>query len=169
VAADQRLQAIGHALEGHVLHRDARLGRELLDDPVRAGAHAGRAVGEPAGVGLAPGHQLLDVADRRLGPDHQPEGVAGQAGDPGEVLQRVELHLLHVRHPEHALRQLGERVPVRLGVHQLDRTERAGRAGPVLDQHVLAQRLAGALGEGAHHDVGRATMSVVPPAVQGQI
>ena len=156
VAAQDGLHVVGIALERHGCELDAGTLRKLFHGQVRAGAVAGVAVGELLRVGLGVGHQVGNGLDGRIHRHHKAEGVAGEAGDPGEILQRVELHLLHVRDTEHAVRQLAQRVAVRLGVDQLIGAEGTARAGFVVHDDLHAQGLGGALRDRADHRVGAA-------------
>jgi hypothetical protein len=111
---------------------------------------------ELARIVLAIGDEIGDRLDRRIGTHRDAERVAGQARDVREVLQRVELHLLHVRQPLHADGGLRQRVAVGLRRNEFVRPQHAARARLVVDDHLPAEALARALGERAHHRVGGA-------------
>ena len=106
MATQNGLHVVGIALERHVRELDAGALRKFLDRQMRAGAGASGAIGELFGVGLGIGHQVLDAFDRRVGGHHQTKCVAGQAGNPGEIVQRVISCFLHVRNAENAVWQL---------------------------------------------------------------
>ena len=156
VAAQDGLHVVGITLEGYMGKLDTGALREFFHRQMRAGADAGGPIGEFLGVGLGVGHQVLDALDRRVGRYHQAKGVAGQAGDPGEIFQRVVSHLLHVRNAENAVRQLRQGVAVGLGVDHLDGAQHAAGAGFGVDDDGLAQRLAGAFCQRAYDGVGGA-------------
>ena len=157
VAAQQRLHLVGVALERDVVQLDLGHVGHLFDQQVRAGAGAGGAEVDLARL-LARGLDVvLEGLPRRVGAHHEAEGVAGDADDEGEVVDRVPGHLLHVRQPRHAHRVLRQRVAVGLGVQRhVARAGGAAAAGHVLHHHLLAQHLGGDLGQRTVVAVGAA-------------
>ena len=103
---------VGVALERHVVELHLGVGRELFHQQVRRGADAGRAVVDLARVLARRLDVLVEGLVGRIGAHREAEGVARDADDEGEVLERVPLHLLHVRHAQHAHRELGDGVAV---------------------------------------------------------
>src|SRR6185436_6125293 len=103
----------------------------------------------------------------RIGLHHDAEGVAGEADDVGEVVDRVPVDLLHVRHAEGGNGELRDRVAVGPGgLGHGRRAVHAAAAGPVLDHQRLAEGALGDLAELAEIEVGAApaghgTISVI--------
>jgi hypothetical protein len=155
MAAQHRLHTIGAAFKGHMGDVDLGFAGEFGKGQVWRGAIARRPIGELARVGFGKSHQVGNRLDGRVGPYHHTKGVAGQAGDVGEIFERVELHLHHVGQTRDADGDLRKRIAVGLGTHQLVGAEHAAGAGFVFDDHLNAQRLGGALGQSAHHSIRR--------------
>ena len=157
VAAQQRLHQVGVALERDVVELHLGDVGHLLDQQVRAGAGAGGAEVDLAGL-LARGlDELVESLVRRIGLDDETEGVAGDAEDEAEVVDRVPGRLLHVRDAQHAHRELRDGVAVGLGLHRhVARAVGATAAGLVGHDDGLAQVLAGGFGQRAQVAVGRA-------------
>ena len=150
------LHHVSAALEGDVVELDAHALRDVLHRQVRAGQHTRGAVAELARVGLGPGHEIGPGLDGRLGGHHHPEGIAGDAQDVGDVLDRVPADLGGVGQAEHAQRDLRQGVAVRLGLLQGLRRQRAAGAGAVLDHHGLPEQLGRVFRQSAHGQVGGA-------------
>jgi hypothetical protein len=132
---------------------DARLAGEFFYRQVRCGAVAGGAVAEFARIGFGKLDQIGDRFVGRVGLDHDAEGVAGQAGDVGEVAQRVELHFLHVRQACHTDGDLRQGVAVGCRLDQLIGPQHAAGTRLVLDHHLHTQCFAGAFAQRTHDDV----------------
>ena len=102
-------------LNGTCVHLMPLLLGDLLHGDVQAGAGAGRAVVELAGIGLGVGEEFAERLPRRLGFHNDAEGIAGEADDVGEVGRRIERHLGHERIAEDRDRDLRDGVAVGLG------------------------------------------------------
>ena len=143
--------AIRHELEscaGDVLEVDA------ADVLPRAGP--GSALRRLLRVGLEPGDQLFQVPCRQVLACHDDVRVARQARDRLEILQhvvgqRVDRAVDHVRGPVAD----ADGVAVGSGAHGAADPDGAGRAGDVLDDDRLAERLAHRLGERACQRIDR--------------
>ncbi len=144
------------ALEGDLRQLDAGHPGDLLHADMQRGAGARRGIGHLAGVRLGELHHVLPALELRLCAGGHTEGVAREMDDVGEVLGRIPRHVLHQGQAEHGDRNLRDGVPVRLrrGCHGR-RSNRAAAAGLVVDHDRLTQHLRGAVGDGAHRDVGR--------------
>ena len=92
--------------------------------------------------------------ERRIGWHHDAEGIARDVEHVADVLDRIPVDLGGVGQAEHAQRNLRQRVAVGLGCLQRLRGQRATGAGLVLDDHGLAEDLAGVVGQHAHGDIG---------------
>jgi hypothetical protein len=103
-----------------------------------------------------PGDEAGEILDRRLAGHDDAEGIAGDPEDVGEVLDRVPGDAGGVGQAEDAQRDLRQGVAVGAGLLHGLRGQRATGPGPVLDDHLLAQQLARALGQRAHGQVGGA-------------
>jgi hypothetical protein len=157
VASHERDGAVGVALERHVQQLHAGLGGDLLHGEVERCAGTRRGVGKLARVRLGVLDEVLESLELRVGADHHAERVAREADDVGEVVDRVPVHLLHVRLAEGGDGELRDGVPVRLrGPRHGDRSVVAAAAGAVLDHQRLAQVLGGDLAQPAEIDVGAA-------------
>jgi hypothetical protein len=123
----------------------------------RAGAGAGRAIVDLAGIGLGVGEELLERLPRRISSHHDTERVTTDADDVGEIRARIESRLGHEGKAEDGDRDLCDRVAIGLcGRGHLARGERARAARPVLDDDRLPEMLFGRGRERAHADVGGA-------------
>ena len=153
LAGEQRLGPLGRTLVGHM--REFRAGRLLdLDHGELAGA------ADPAGgvvvlVGLLLRRvdQLFQRLPRRIGAHDDADRVARQADDVGEVPYRIPVGRLVVRIAQAVDAHAGELVPVRPGVQQQGRRQRAGSAWPRIDQDRLAEPGAGRLAHQPDMDV----------------
>jgi hypothetical protein len=158
VTAEQRVHHLGVALERDVGPFDALPFGDLLHRDVQAGAGAGRAIVDLAGVGLGVGEELLERLPRRISSHHDTERVTADTDDVGEIRARIESRLGHEGKAEDGDRDLRDRVAIGLcGRGHLARGERAGAARPVLDDDRLPDMLFGRGRERAHADVGGTT------------
>ena len=157
VATQNGLHVVSIALEWHIGELDARALRKFLHRHVRTSANAGMAIGDLFGVGFGEVYKILDRFERRICGHNQAKGVARQAGNPGKVFERIELHFLHVRNAKHPLRQLRQRVAIWLGVDQFIRTEHAASTWLVVHDNGLSQCFAGTFSQRAHHHIGGTT------------
>ena len=121
---------------------------------VRAGAR--RCILQLAGIGLGIGDDSLEVA-RHRGMHGEYDRRRADLGDGYEILQSVELRLLRHQIVERKDRRGGEqrRIAVRLGPRRLGRTDRAGGAGLVVDDDLLAEQRRHSRRVLAGEDVGR--------------
>ena len=157
VAGDQVGRRRGAAGIGHM--RRLRL-RQLLEEfhgELVGGADAARRVGR-ARVALQPGDEPVEVARRHpLRVHHQHVRRGDRERHRREVAHRVVAEI----GPERGVDGVDadgadhQRVPIRRRAGEQPRRHLAIRAGPVLGDHRLADRLLHPRGDGAGHDVGR--------------
>ena len=139
---------------------------------MQGGAGAGRAVADLAGIGLGVGQKILERRPGRVLLHHDAKGIARQAHDVAEVVDRIERGLAGEGIAKHRDRDLRDGVAVRRAVgRHLQRSQHAAGAGPVLDHDRLAEMLLGRGGQRAKPDVGgaarRQTARSASPAVSG--
>ncbi len=131
------------ALVRNMARLDARLLQEHLAGQMNHGAVAGGRVVVFVRPGLQQCDQFLDVARRHLGVDYQHQRRRAQHADRRDVLDRVERHRLeHAGIDRMVVRHHAERGAVRGRLDHSGRTGDAARAGHVLDDDRLAERLA---------------------------
>ena len=143
------------ALVAGVHEVDAGGAVQLQAEDVRHRARRIRRVGQRAGIGLGLAHELGQRVrgKRRRGHEHQ--AAARQLRQRPDLAGHVVLGLDDVRHlADQRVHGHEQRVAVaRRGQQFVDR-DRAGRAGPRVDDHRLAELLRQAVGQQARGDVG---------------
>src|SRR4051812_36063163 len=104
--AEQRLRTFGKAFVRYLQHLYAGLQCELLHQEMRRGAGAGRGVRELTGIGARIVEKLAQALQRRIGTHGDAEGVAGDADDVGEVVERIPVDGALVREAKRGDREL---------------------------------------------------------------
>ena len=94
MAADQIVDGGAAAAVGHVHDVDAGLLAQQLAGEMMRRPGAGRAVLQPARVGLGVGDQLGHRLHRQVGVDREADDVGAGIGDRRKVLHRIERRFL---------------------------------------------------------------------------
>ena len=125
--------------------------RKSLGRHVQKGALAVAGERDLARIGLQVFDEFRGVLERRGRVHDQRQIVGRNQGDRREVLQRVVRHVFHgVRNDRHvAALSAGDGVAVRRRLRGHREADRAARAGPVVDDQLLAEALAHLLAEQA--------------------
>jgi hypothetical protein len=120
-------------------------------------AVAGRSHVQLAGIGFGVGDELGDIVGRNGRVDVQHVRHARDAGDRREITLQIELEVIKERRVDR-VDGSHEKQRVTVGRRARDRFtgEIAGCAGPILDDHRLADPVGHLLRDQARHDVGRA-------------
>ena len=120
-------------------------------------AGAGRAEIDLAGLRLGERHQLLDVRHRHVGRGDEQLRHLGDQRDQGEVFERIveDLVLQAVADGDRAGAGDRDGVAVGLGLRDEIGAERAAGAGPVVDDHELAEEVLHLLPDHPADDVVR--------------
>ncbi|MNM83985.1 hypothetical protein D3C81_960570 [compost metagenome] len=152
---------MGHAHAGSLL--------ELQPRHVRRTANAGRRVVEPARIGLRLGHERPDVRHTQVPVHGQDQRRDGQARNGGEILPLVTRLVEPLVDAIQRGRGQRQRIAIRRGAGQCSGSERAARAGLVIDHDGLAELFGQGFSEDACHVVGRAGRCVAHQHANGAI
>jgi len=152
-------QRLGDALERHVHDVDLRHRLEDLAGEVRAATHAGGGKVDAPGIRPRFGEELLQRGDLEGRPDDQDILRAAGLDDAGKIPGLVRQLRVDGRGRRVRRRNRQQRVAVGGRARDLRRGERSSGAGPVLDQHLLPERLGQALRNVTRGDVGSAARS----------
>ncbi len=141
---------------GHVNDVDAGRHLEELDGEMTDGRRAERSDVDLARIGLRVGDEFLEVLDRKLWAHVQDQRQLGQPRDQRDVAQEIERQRLQ-RHVDGVGRR-GEEKRVAVGRRTDDGlgADIGAAAGPVVDDHRLAEPLGQPLSHQARNEVGGA-------------
>ncbi len=158
LAAEHVERRLSAALVGDVFERDAGAALEHLAGQMRRRAGARGAERPRRRAGFRQGEELGQRLRGHGRMRHEQQSCVAELGDRREVAQRVERQLRdQVRiDDQRAVEAEQQRVAVgRRRGHRL-RADGAAGAGPVVDDHLLAEPRAERVGDGAHAAVGEA-------------
>ena len=156
VAAEQRVEHLGVALERHVHQIGAGHGLEHLGGEMRRGAGARRRIVDAARLRLGVGDELLEVGHRQRRVHHQHQRDRGQLGDRREILDRVVGRLLQAGVDRERDGGDQQGVAVGRGLGHDGGADRAAAARPVVDHGGLAPVVVHALRDQPRDRVGGA-------------